>query len=193
MLLLLFSLVCLWASSESASLRFPQKGCTFEGRLFPKGSKFEPTPCMTCHCPHDGGIANCAVQDCMPDQNCITLDNSTTACCPTCLDFGCRHSDGRLFHQGEVIRNEPCVRCYCPFGGGTPVCDVTSCPLSQCVDPVTVPGVCCPICPNGPNCQIGLLTLPIGQSVLVEGARCVCESFLDAEGQERTMARCNKN
>ncbi|GFO22954.1 von Willebrand factor c domain-containing 2-like protein [Plakobranchus ocellatus] len=102
-------------------------------------------------------------------------------------------SDGKVYKQGEVIRNEPCVRCYCPLGGGEPVCDVTACPLSECVDPKEVPGLCCPICPNGPNCQIGLLTLPINQSVVIEGATCACERFVDTDGHTRVSARCNKD
>uniref|UniRef100_A0A0B6Z8M8 VWFC domain-containing protein n=2 Tax=Arion vulgaris TaxID=1028688 RepID=A0A0B6Z8M8_9EUPU len=186
-------LISSWGSLDGASVSFSQRGCEFEGRIYLTGTKFSPTPCMSCHCPKDGGIVNCAVEDCMPDQHCLTFTNTTAECCPTCVQFGCRHTDGVIFQQGEVIRNEACVRCYCPLGGGNPVCDVTSCPMSQCVDPVNISGVCCPVCPNGPNCQIGLLTLPVDQSVIVDGATCSCESLVDLDGQKRSLARCNKD
>jgi hypothetical protein len=190
--LFLLLVVC-WGSSDAASIGLSQKGCEFEGRMYQAASKFSPTPCMSCSCPAVGGAPNCFVQDCMTDEHCLKFANITSECCPTCVESGCRHTDGHIFQQGEVIRNEACVRCYCPLGGGNPVCDVTSCPMSQCVDPVHVPGVCCPVCPNGPNCQIGLLTLPIGESVILEGATCTCESFLDLDGLKRTLARCNKD
>ncbi|CAL1545117.1 unnamed protein product [Lymnaea stagnalis] len=191
MFLCLISFVAVLAPSLHGA--YIGEGCEYDGRLYMSGTKFKAKACTSCHCPRGGGMPNCVIEECAPDPHCIKFDNQSGECCPVCQERGCRHSDGQLFQQGEVIRNEACVRCYCPLGGGDPICDVTSCPLSQCVDPVKVPGVCCPICPKGPNCQIGLLTLPIGQSVMIEGATCTCESFLDVDGIKRTLARCNKN
>ncbi|XP_005095676.1 brorin [Aplysia californica] len=196
-LLLLASLLFLWGCglpmAEGAAVKASRRaGCDYHGKLYVAGSRFQPEPCINCHCPRRGGVAKCTVKDCMVERHCVSYSNGTNQCCPKCEEYGCRHTDGKLFQQGEVIRHEPCVRCYCPVGGGDPVCDVTDCPLSQCVDPVKVEGVCCPVCPNGPNCQIGLLTLPIGQSVVIEGATCTCESFTDVDGEKRTLARCNK-
>jgi len=187
---LLASLLCL--TSHTVHSAAAVAGCEYEGQLYVAGAKFKPDPCSKCHCPWKGGEVRCTVADCLQDDHCIQWGNTTKGCCPECEERGCRFSDGRVVAQGEIIKKEPCVRCYCPVGGGNPVCDVTSCPLSQCVDPVYVPGVCCPTCPNGPNCQIGLLTLPVKSSVHIEGANCTCESFQDVDGIKRTMVRCNK-
>ncbi|XP_059165901.1 cysteine-rich motor neuron 1 protein-like [Physella acuta] len=193
MTIFILLILSVWALPTDGAVAKDEHGCELEGRTYAAGSRFAPNSCTTCECPLHGGVAECVTRECVQDQNCVQYSIQSDECCPTCVEVGCRHTDGKLFHQGEVIRNEACVRCYCPFGGGNPVCDVTSCPLSQCVDPVSVPGVCCPICPNGPNCQIGILTLPIGQSILVEGATCTCESFIDVDGIKRTLARCNKS
>lgn len=183
----------IWTQSR---VKDSKSGCVYRSNLYPPGSRFRPDPCTTCRCRKRSGVVHCVVKDCTTDQHCLKVSedkNKRKKCCPKCLELGCRHSDGKIYKQGEVIRNEPCVRCYCPIGGGEPVCDVTSCPSTQCVDPVKVKGVCCPVCPNGPNCQIGLLTLPLNQTVEVEGANCTCEEFTDQDGKRRVLARCNKD
>ncbi|RUS90074.1 hypothetical protein EGW08_002187, partial [Elysia chlorotica] len=127
-------------------------GCVYKGKLRPPGAKFRPDPCTTCRCRKRTGVVHCVVKDCTLDRHCLEFSEvggANTHCCPACVEVGCRHTDGKVYKQGEVIRNEPCVRCYCPLGGGEPVCDVTQCPLSECVDPEPVPGLCCHTCPNG--------------------------------------------
>ncbi|GFR91926.1 brorin-like protein [Elysia marginata] len=180
--------------SKQSRAKNAKRGCVYKGILRPPGSKFKPEPCTTCRCRKRTGAVHCVVKDCTSDRHCLKFsERKGGRCCPYCLELGCRHTDGKVYKRGAVIRNEPCVRCYCPLGGGEPVCDVTSCPLSQCVDPVHIQGVCCPVCPNGPNCQIGLLTLPINKTVEVEGATCTCERFTDQDGKTRVLARCNKD
>ncbi|KAK3769839.1 hypothetical protein RRG08_028506 [Elysia crispata] len=199
-LLLIALTLTLTLTSTSASsskvtkqrLKVARRGCVYKGVLRPPGSKFRPEPCTTCRCRKRTGVVHCVVKDCTVDQHCLKFaKKARKRCCPSCQEMGCRHTDGKVYKQGEVIRNEPCVRCYCPFGGGEPVCDVTLCPLSECVDPVDVQGVCCPTCPNGPNCQIGLLTLPIDKSVKVDNETCRCERFTGKDGDTRVMARCS--
>lgn len=75
----------------------------------------------------------------------------------------------------------------CPhpcWQGGVRYCHPIPCPLPPCVDSETKTGVCCPDCPNGPNCQG-----PDGHVIayhdwkIIDGKNCTCEL-------PRTDAKC---
>lgn len=132
---------------------FLQKVCVFEGRVLFPGRRFKSDPCTTCRCPRRGGQVVCTVEDCRDQSNCLRLSNATSrrfkSCCPKCLEYGCRHTDGHVYRRGEIISRDGCSHCYCPWTGGPATCDVTQCPPIMCVDFVHQPGNCCPRCPKG--------------------------------------------
>lgn len=151
---LLFMSRCSGATKEPSSPddRRKSQHCLFGGKTYPQGHKFQPYPCTTCRC-HRGHVT-CAVEDCQEELNCLRHANETSpraeSCCSTCLEYGCRHTDGVLYRPGEVISQDDCSRCYCPQEGGQSTCDVThSCPPTLCVDFEIRPGQCCPRCPRG--------------------------------------------
>lgn len=153
--------------------------CYYGGKAFSPGQKFHPDPCISCRCPWDGGRVTCSVKDCREESDCLRHVNVTSfgrdVCCPKCLEYGCRHTDGRVYRQGDVISRDGCMRCYCPLGGGETTCDVSYCPPVLCVDFQLAPGKCCPRCPHGSNCQLGLLTIPGSAVVKVKDALCRCQ------------------
>ncbi|XP_076455986.1 uncharacterized protein LOC143290439 [Babylonia areolata] len=103
--------------------------------------------------------------------------SSSSSCCPRCAEQGCRHTDGHVYRRGEVISSDGCSHCYCPLEGGATACDVKPCPPVLCVDFVLAPpggGSCCPRCPRGQNCQLGLRIIPRGRIVASGGSLCHC-------------------
>ena len=60
----------------------------------------------------------------------------------------CEHR-GRLHQHGAHWDPSSCSHCQCV--NGFPACYAIECfpAVSKCVDPVHVPGICCPVCPRG--------------------------------------------
>eukprot|EP00058_Branchiostoma_floridae_P021297 XP_002606787.1 hypothetical protein BRAFLDRAFT_82429 [Branchiostoma floridae] len=117
------------------------------------------------------------------------------------LLFVCTGDAARPYHQFEAVRTTPN---FCPYHGvhysdGEPVpgysddpCDVCRCDVMSlgsitchpgpgcnwlpCFDAVHVPNQCCPICPNGPNCQADVsgkhVIISVGQTLEVNGHNC---------------------
>nr|KAI8738336.1 von Willebrand factor C domain-containing protein 2-like [Biomphalaria glabrata] len=67
----------------------------------------------------------------------------------------------------------PCISCpECVQGNW--VCYTRECP-DECVDALVLSDQCCPVCPNGPNCQHADVIIPYGQVVtLATGMQCSC-------------------
>ncbi|KAL8561882.1 hypothetical protein ACOMHN_046672 [Nucella lapillus] len=154
------------------------KGCLYGGRVVLPRVRFKPDPCTSCRCPRKGDQAVCTVEDCRKDLHCLRHSNMTSrrSCCRKCVEYGCRHTDGHVYQRGEVISSEECAHCYCPLKGGASACDVRPCPPIMCVDFVLPrrKGRCCPRCPRGQNCQLGLRTISRGRIVTSGGALCQC-------------------
>lgn len=144
--------------------------CLYGGRVYHPGYKFRPHHCVACHCPQKGGRVACSVEDCIEEPNCVRFANVTSqrlkTCCATCLEYGCRHTDGKMYHKGETISQDGCSRCYCPLKGGQITCDVKAkCPVALCVDLELRPGSCCPRCPNGKKIVYFFLSVFVSRTI----------------------------
>ncbi|KAK7479101.1 hypothetical protein BaRGS_00029693, partial [Batillaria attramentaria] len=91
---------------------------------------------------------------------------SSDGCC--CQEFGCKLGDGSntLVPLGAEIPRQPgdppCRTCKCN-NDGTRMCVWQLCDPMACVDPVRVPGQCCPVCPNNHTCVLPMklrMTMP---------------------------------
>ena len=126
-----------------------QQLCVYENKTYVAGSRFKPDACTSCHCPHHGGRMRCTVQDCLDRPNCVRFAAKKGECCQKCLEFGCMHHDGKVYLAGTVVSSSHCEHCFCPEDGGRTICVTEPCTPVKCVDFVTPPGSCCPVCPNG--------------------------------------------
>ncbi|KAH3835311.1 von Willebrand factor C domain-containing protein 2-like [Dreissena polymorpha] len=60
--------------------------------------------------------------------------------------------NGTFYKEGASIHKSPCEPCQCGHDGHI-FCAIVDCFFTPCVDSVHDPTKCCPVCPNGPNCQ----------------------------------------
>ncbi|CAL1542787.1 unnamed protein product [Lymnaea stagnalis] len=80
----------------------------------------------------------------------------------------------------------PCLKCRCVSDTAQPKyeCTVTECMRGQCVDGHTPPGECCPVCPNGRNCDANGQVIPFGPVVeLDNGDQCYCANVQGRWGE----------
>ncbi|KAL4218565.1 hypothetical protein ACF0H5_023299 [Mactra antiquata] len=74
----------------------------------------------------------------------------------------------------EVRRQNDCP--YPCTVNGHHFCHPIPCPLPPCVDSITEHGICCPSCPDGPNCPApDGHTIPWKHSEMIDGKNCTCE------------------
>lgn len=85
-------------------------------------------------------VVNCQKRPC-PVQ-CSHPVPSDTCCpaCDSCLYQGVVHAHGHTF----TLSSNPCKHCTC--ARGTVACMPVVCPQTPCLQPVTKPGECCPVC-----------------------------------------------
>uniref|UniRef100_A0A3Q2VZC6 VWFC domain-containing protein n=1 Tax=Haplochromis burtoni TaxID=8153 RepID=A0A3Q2VZC6_HAPBU len=92
--------------------------------------------CSTCICE-----VHCAVPEC-PKLACVHQVTDPGACCPRCrgcVYAGEEHTEGSSWFADST----PCMTCMCVDGVTT--CSEVHC-LSPCVNFISVPGECCPMC-----------------------------------------------
>lgn len=163
----------------------PAEGsCIYENKSIAAGRRFKPEPCTYCHCPSHGGRAECAIQDCRHEPNCLKRKKQTRHdCCGICVQLGCIDSKGVTYEPGARIPSpDNCETCFCPKGGGRPICRTRHkrpCPAANCVNAVRQPGSCCHYCPAGDNCWLKdgdtEEILQAGDIRLVDGCKlCQC-------------------
>ncbi|EMP28590.1 Kielin/chordin-like protein, partial [Chelonia mydas] len=114
-------------------------GCSFHGRACGNGERF-PDPhdaCQLCSCL--GGDVLCVMAPC-PPLTCTRQVIEPGDCCPRCK--GCTY-DGQGHADGTSWFSSPCVSCLCTHGIAT--CARIRC-LGSCLQPVQLPGECCPLC-----------------------------------------------
>lgn len=158
--------------------------CLYNNETYQAGQKFRPDDCTFCHCPHHGGRARCAVQDCQFLQSCVHYEKAEGECCGRCAAHGCLHSDGKVYPPRSVVLSGNCDRCICPPGGGRVVCARARCPPALCVDAVKRPGECCYSCPNGPNCLLSDHVIPAGKPIHTSKCQvCECPSSISLFGR----------
>uniref|UniRef100_A0A3P9CXT3 VWFC domain-containing protein n=1 Tax=Maylandia zebra TaxID=106582 RepID=A0A3P9CXT3_9CICH len=115
--------------------------CMLNGQEFSDGQTWtlSSNHCSTCIC--KAGEVHCAVPEC-PKLACVHQVTDPGACCPRCrgcVYAGEEHTEGSSWFADST----PCMTCMCVDGVTT--CSEVHC-LSPCVNFISVPGECCPMC-----------------------------------------------
>ncbi|RXN38597.1 kielin chordin [Labeo rohita] len=115
--------------------------CLFEGQIYGNTQTFyaPSDPCKRCVC--QSGSISCSPVTC-PTVSChnpITLPGQCCPQCKGCIYDGVEHLEGSTWFASS----SPCMSCMCVNGVTT--CSKVHC-LSTCVNQISVPGECCPVC-----------------------------------------------
>ncbi|XP_045303121.1 cysteine-rich motor neuron 1 protein isoform X6 [Leopardus geoffroyi] len=121
--------------------------CVFNNVEYNDGDMFRMDNCRFCRC--QGGVSICFTAQC-GELNCERYYVPEGECCPVCEDpvypfnnpAGC-YASGQIRAHGDRWREDDCTFCQCI--NGEPHCVATACGQS-CMNPVKVPGECCPVC-----------------------------------------------
>ncbi|XP_035227411.1 kielin/chordin-like protein, partial [Stegodyphus dumicola] len=116
--------------------------CQFLGRIYVDGTNFTNpiNSCETCLC--SKGEVACEKLACV---QCLHPISNESTCCPLC--DGCSYAGRNYTNQERFISPEyPCDECICK--NGTVTCHKLACSLPACPNPITMSGVCCPLCPG---------------------------------------------
>uniref|UniRef100_A0A1A8B690 Kielin/chordin-like protein n=1 Tax=Nothobranchius furzeri TaxID=105023 RepID=A0A1A8B690_NOTFU len=117
------------------------KVCLLDGQEFNDGQIWilSSNRCSTCTC--QKGEVRCSPPEC-PKLPCLHQVTDPGSCCPRCR--GCVYR-GVAHHEGSswFADSTPCMTCMCVDGVTT--CSDVHC-LSPCVNFISVPGECCPVC-----------------------------------------------
>ncbi|XP_059044623.1 cysteine-rich motor neuron 1 protein isoform X6 [Mustela lutreola] len=121
--------------------------CVFNNVEYNDGDMFRMDSCRFCRC--QGGVSICFTAQC-GELNCERYYVPEGECCPVCEDpvypfnnpAGC-YANGQIRAHGDRWREDDCTFCQCI--NGEPHCVATACGQS-CMNPVKVPGECCPVC-----------------------------------------------
>ncbi|XP_023393565.1 cysteine-rich motor neuron 1 protein isoform X3 [Pteropus vampyrus] len=121
--------------------------CVFNNVEYNDGDMFRMDNCRFCRC--QGGVSICFTAQC-GELNCERYYVPEGECCPVCEDpvypfnnpAGC-YANGQIRAHGDRWREDDCTFCQCI--NGEPHCVATACGQS-CMNPVKVPGECCPVC-----------------------------------------------
>ncbi|XP_068928293.1 cysteine-rich motor neuron 1 protein isoform X4 [Petaurus breviceps papuanus] len=121
--------------------------CVFNSVEYDDGDMFRMDNCQFCRC--QGGVSICFSAQC-GELNCDRYYEPEGECCPVCEDpvypfnnpAGC-FASGQIRAHGDRWREDDCTFCQCI--NGEPHCVATACGQS-CMNPVKVPGECCPVC-----------------------------------------------
>ncbi|XP_007476134.2 cysteine-rich motor neuron 1 protein isoform X3 [Monodelphis domestica] len=121
--------------------------CVFNSVEYYDGDMFRMDNCQFCRC--QGGVSICFSAQC-GELNCDRYYEPEGECCPVCEDpvypfnnpAGC-FASGQIRAHGDRWREDDCTFCQCI--NGEPHCVATACGQS-CMNPVKVPGECCPVC-----------------------------------------------
>ncbi|XP_066541573.1 kielin/chordin-like protein [Hoplias malabaricus] len=116
--------------------------CKQNGQEYKEGQTWNHPrdPCSQCTCMAGevscaGGL-QCALLNCMHQ---VTNPNSCCPRCRGCVYDGVEHAEGSTWFASSG----PCMSCMCVDGVTT--CSEIQC-LSHCVNKISVPGECCPLC-----------------------------------------------
>nr|XP_032658077.1 kielin/chordin-like protein [Chelonoidis abingdonii] len=121
--------------------------CSYHQHVYANGQSFtDPhSPCQRCQC--TDGTVQCSPVAC-PLPSCPRPERQPGQCCPTCP--GCSYG-GKEYPNGAEFPHptDRCKQCHCL--NGNVQCLSRRCPLLLCVEPMLVPGGCCPQCPEPPS------------------------------------------
>ncbi|XP_064133271.1 cysteine-rich motor neuron 1 protein isoform X1 [Loxodonta africana] len=121
--------------------------CVFNNVEYYDGDMFRMDNCRFCRC--QGGVSICFTAQC-GELTCERYYVPEGECCPVCEDpvypfnkpAGC-YANGQIRAHRDRWREDDCTFCQCI--NGEPHCVATACGQS-CMNPVKVPGECCPVC-----------------------------------------------
>ncbi|XP_053158940.1 cysteine-rich motor neuron 1 protein isoform X1 [Hemicordylus capensis] len=130
--------------------------CIFNSVEYYDGDTFRMDECRFCRC--QGGVSICFSAQC-GELHCDRYYVPEGECCPVCEDSvslvnnpaGC-YANGQIQAHGDRWREDDCTFCQCINGESH--CVATACGQS-CLNPVKVPGECCPMCEEPTYITIG--------------------------------------
>ncbi|XP_039209255.1 cysteine-rich motor neuron 1 protein isoform X1 [Crotalus tigris] len=157
--------------------------CIFNSVEYNDGDMFRMDTCRFCQC--QGGVSICFSAQC-GELHCYRYYVPEGECCPVCEDSispisnpaGC-YANGQIQAHGDRWREDDCTFCQCINGESH--CVATACGQS-CLNPVKVPGECCPMCEEPTYITIGPPTcLPLVNCTLKE-TDCIYDFKVDQYG-----------
>ncbi|XP_078672393.1 kielin/chordin-like protein isoform X5 [Branchiostoma floridae x Branchiostoma belcheri] len=161
-------------------------GCWYNNVLIPVGVQHKiDGGCTWCSCDIAGLKPSCLSIGCAIEICTNPVRIAGRECCPHCpvCCQGCYHGDD-FIPTGGTFRPDPCTFCHCYEPGQPAACAVIDCAVPPCVNLITPPGECCPVCADiGCEHPDGII-LP-GEPYQVDGCMtCYC----GAAGQEPLCA-----
>ncbi|XP_015278920.1 PREDICTED: cysteine-rich motor neuron 1 protein isoform X1 [Gekko japonicus] len=157
--------------------------CIYNSVEYYDGDMFRMDACRFCRC--QGGVSICFSAQC-GELHCERYYVPEGECCPVCEDSvspvsnpaGC-YADGQIQAHGDRWREDDCTFCQCINGESH--CVATACG-QNCLNPVKVPGECCPMCEEPTYITIGPPTCyPLVNCTLTE-RDCVYNFRVDQNG-----------
>ncbi|XP_052661755.1 cysteine-rich motor neuron 1 protein isoform X1 [Harpia harpyja] len=157
--------------------------CIFNSMEYYDGDMFRMDACRFCRC--QGGVSICFSAQC-GELHCDRYYVPEGECCPVCEDpvypinnpAGC-YANGQIQAHGDRWREDDCTFCQCI--NGDPHCVATACGQS-CLNPVKVPGECCPVCEEPTYITIGPPTCEILVNCTLTEKDCIYSFKLDQNG-----------
>ncbi|XP_069464025.1 cysteine-rich motor neuron 1 protein isoform X3 [Ambystoma mexicanum] len=157
--------------------------CIFNNVEYYDGDMFRMDACRFCRC--QGGVSICFSAQC-GELHCDRYYVPEGECCPVCEDpvypvhnpAGC-YANGQIRAHGDRWREDDCTFCQCI--NGEPHCVATACGQS-CMNPVKVPGECCPVCEEPTYITIGPPTCELLVNCTLTEKDCVYGFRLDQHG-----------
>ncbi|XP_070578150.1 cysteine-rich motor neuron 1 protein-like isoform X2 [Ptychodera flava] len=104
--------------------------CLYKGSIYEDGASWTTDMCLHCEC--RSGISHCQS---LPE--CNQGEQTTPAVSQLCV------GEGRFYSHGQIWNRDECTVCRC--NNGEVQCTATSCAVS-CLNPIKIPGRCCPYC-----------------------------------------------
>uniref|UniRef100_A0A4W5K2T8 Kielin cysteine rich BMP regulator n=1 Tax=Hucho hucho TaxID=62062 RepID=A0A4W5K2T8_9TELE len=115
--------------------------CVYQGEEYSDLQQWNPSSNLCTACTCQAGKVQCVGPEC-PKLTCMHQLTEPGTCCPRCR--GCVY-DGEEHAEASswFADSTPCMSCMCVDGVTT--CSEVRC-LTPCINTVTVPGECCPVC-----------------------------------------------
>ncbi len=156
------------------------KSCKYARGTKAHGDTWQLSPCKSCSCTN--GRVDCDAEIC-PTLTCTDKVRIEGECCRKCIedakDCASTTPEGDPYKSGESWTNpdDACETCICL--DGSEICTTSSCPATDCEDPIAVETECCPRCPGDPEpkaCQYQGAEVPHGELWVVNPCKsCKCE------------------
>ncbi|XP_034284065.2 cysteine-rich motor neuron 1 protein isoform X2 [Pantherophis guttatus] len=157
--------------------------CIFNSVEYNDGDMFRMDTCRFCQC--QGGVSICFSAQC-GELHCDRYYVPEGECCPVCEDSispisnpaGC-YANSQIQAHGDRWREDDCTFCQCINGESH--CVATACGQS-CLNPVKVPGECCPMCEEPTYITIGPPTCPPLVNCTLKETDCIYDFKVDQNG-----------